>query len=94
MRLLVVVVDAQHRNILHKTLAEKEFGATVLESSGGFLRHGSATVLMAVEDDRVEEAMEAVRSAVKPVERVGEAGRKATVGTNVFVVPIDNFEKA
>lgn len=93
MKLLVVVVDPHHRNDLRKTLAERSFGATLLESQGGFLGRGSSTVLMAVEDERVDEAIDAVRAAVHPVEREGEGGRKAIVGTSLFVCPMDRFEK-
>jgi len=92
-KLVVVVVDPHHRTELRRTLAERSFGATLVESQGGFLGRGSETVLMAVEDQRVDEAISVIRETVHPLEREGEGGRKAVVGTSVFVCPMERFEK-
>ncbi|MCJ7709417.1 MAG: cyclic-di-AMP receptor, partial [Chloroflexi bacterium] len=43
--------------VLVDALLEREFRATRLNSSGGFLRQSNATVMLGVEDDEVDEVM-------------------------------------
>lgn len=93
MRLLIVVMDHQHRTEVRRVLSEKSYGATVLESTGGFLGRGLATMLMVVDDDKVDDAIDTVRQVASPLEREGEGGRRAVVGTNVFVVPVETYRK-
>ena len=42
-------------------LSEKNIGVTKLASSGGFLREGNTTLMIGVEDSRVEEVMGILR---------------------------------
>lgn len=93
MRLLIVVMDHQHKNDVRRVLSAKSYGATVLESTGGFLGRGSATMLMVVEDDKVDDAIDTIRQVASPLELEGDGGRRGVVGTNVFVVPVATYRK-
>jgi uncharacterized protein YaaQ len=53
MKLAVVIVPEPDGDRLLDRLGEAQFGATKIGSSGGFLRRGSVTAFVAVEDDRV-----------------------------------------
>ena len=53
MKLCIVIVPGSDGDRLLDRLAEAEFGATKIGSSGGFLRRGSVTAFVAAEDDRV-----------------------------------------
>ncbi len=53
MRLVVAVVQDYDANPFLRALAEAGFRATMLRTTGGFLRQGNTTVLVAVEDDAV-----------------------------------------
>jgi len=89
-------------------LLEREFRATRLQSSGGFLKKTNATILVGVDESAVDDVIAVIRAncksrtlAVDPVPPSGESGgfriRPAKVDVRaaiVFVVPIDGFERA
>ena len=54
MKLVTAIVHNEDAAALVDALLEREFRATRLHSSGGFLKQGNATILVGVEDDQVE----------------------------------------
>ena len=65
MKLLIFVTDDAVADAAVDTLVEQGFRVTRLASTGGFLRKGNTTLLVGVEDDKVQEASDLVRSATK-----------------------------
>ena len=59
-----------------RTLNEKDFYVTVLHTSGGFLKRRSVTLMMALPEHRLDDALEILKSC---------AGERAT---DEFVSPI------
>ena len=57
MKLVVAIVHNEDAGALVDALLEKEFRATRLHSSGGFLKQSNATVLLGVEDAEVDEVV-------------------------------------
>ena len=57
MKLVVAIVHNEDAGVLVDALLEREFRATRLHSSGGFLKQSNATVMLGVEDDEVDEVM-------------------------------------
>ena len=57
MKLIVAVVHNEDARGLIDVLLKHEHRATWLHSSGGFLKQSNATVLVGVEDDKVEELL-------------------------------------
>ena len=57
MKLCIVIVPGADGDRLLDRLAQAEFGVTKVGSSGGFLKRGSVTAFVAVEDDRVAELL-------------------------------------
>ena len=89
-------------------LLEKEYRATRLHSSGGFLKQGNATILVGVEDDGVDAVLEIIsnssrsrRQFVNPMPPIMEPGEfympypveVEVGGATVFVLPVDRFER-
>ena len=108
MKLVTAIVHSEDAGTLVDALLEKEFRATRLQSSGGFLKQGNATILVGVEDDSVEEVLEIVRDAchsrtqvVNPMPPIMEPGEfympypveVEVGGATVFVVPVERFER-
>lgn len=54
MKLLIAVINKSDRHRLREALVENEVRFTVVSSTGGFLREGNVTMLIGVDDDRVE----------------------------------------
>ena len=108
MKLVVAIVHNEDVKALVDALLEREFRATRLHSSGGFLRQSNATVILGVEDAQVDEVMDVVRAnctsrtqIVNPMPPIMEPGEffmpypleVEVGGATVFVLPVDRFER-
>lgn len=61
MKLIVFIVQDQDASNLIEDLTSKKFRITKLASTGGFLKSGNTTLLMGVEDEEVEQALEIIK---------------------------------
>ena len=108
MKLVVAIVHNEDAGALVDALLEKDHRATRLHSSGGFLKQSNATILVGVEDDRVDEVVDIVRATctartqiVNPMPPIIEPGEffmpypleVEVGGATVFVVPVERFER-
>lgn len=108
MKLVVAVVHNEDARALIDAILAREHRATWLHSSGGFLKQSNATILVGVEDDRVDEIVELVRDnchartqVVSPIPPIMEPGEfylpypleVEVGGAVVFVLPVDRFER-
>jgi uncharacterized protein YaaQ len=107
-KLVVAIVHNEDAGPLVDTLLEREYRTTRLHSSGGFLRQSNATVLVGVEDDRVDDVVSIVRDSchartqvVNPMPPIMEPGEffmpypleVEVGGATVFVLPVERFER-
>ncbi len=65
MQLMVAIVQDEDADRLSKRLNAAGFGITRLSTVGGFLASGNVTVLMGLEDDRVDDALKIIRAACR-----------------------------
>jgi uncharacterized protein YaaQ len=108
MKLVTAIVHSEDAANLVDALLEKEFRATRLQSSGGFLKQGNATILVGVEDDQVDTVLELIsangharRQFVNPMPPIMEPGEfympypveVEVGGATVFVLPVERFER-
>ena len=108
MKLVVAVVHNEDAGALVDALLEGEHRATRLHSSGGFLKQSNATVLVGIDDDKVEEVLEIIRAnctsrtqVVNPMPPIMEPGEffmpypleVEVGGATVFVVAVERFER-
>src|SRR6185503_18009700 len=56
-KLILAIIHNEDAGALVEGLLEKDFRATRLHSSGGFLKQSNATIVLGVEDDQVEVVM-------------------------------------
>ncbi|MEB3102388.1 cyclic-di-AMP receptor [Ferviditalea candida] len=107
MRLVIAVVQDKDSNRLSAALIKDGFRATKLASTGGFLRAGNTTFLIGIEDDRVDEVIQIIKSNCKvrdqlvtPVSPMGGTTdayipfpvEVQVGGAAVFVLPVERFE--
>ena len=78
-KLVLAIVPADDAGGITDVLSHKEIGVTRINTVGGFLRKGNATLLIGVEDDRVGEAIDIVDSKAR-------AGRR-------FVFNVERYER-
>jgi uncharacterized protein YaaQ len=107
-KLIVAIVHNEDAGVLVDALLEREFRATRLHSSGGFLKQSNATILVGVDDVQVDDVMAIIRAncksrtqVVNPMPPIMEPGEffmpypleVEVGGATVFVVPIERFER-
>ena len=83
MKLIVAIVQDQDVNALMDSLTEKKYRVTILSSTGGFLKSGNTTLLIGVEDDKVNEVKELVDHNCKT--------REITTSLLTVTMPGDTF---
>ena len=108
MKLVVAIVHNEDAGALVDALLEREFRATRLHSSGGFLKQSNATVIVGVEDAQVDEVIGIVREncnartqVVNPMPPIMEPGEffmpypleVEVGGATVFILPVERFER-
>ncbi len=107
MKMVVAVVQGKDAGPVTTKLVEKRFGVTRVNTSGGFLRETNATLLVGVEDDKVEQAISLIRETCKtrsryinPMPSMSEPGGELYIpqpvevqigGATIFVVEVDKY---
>jgi uncharacterized protein YaaQ len=107
-KLVVSIVHNEDAGALVDALLERDYRATRLQSSGGFLKQSNATVILGVDDDRVDDVMAIIRETctartqiVNPMPPIMEPGEffmpypleVEVGGATVFVLPVERFER-
>jgi uncharacterized protein YaaQ len=106
MKFLIAIVQDYDCDRMLRAVTGCGFRATRISSTGGFLRAGNTTVLMGIEDDRVEKCINLIRQSCQTrtevkVDAANEyaewfaAGvHEVTVGgAVVFVTNVSRFEQ-
>ncbi len=61
MKMVLAIVNNDDSHTLLAELSKNGFGATKLSTSGGFLRAGNSTLLIGVEDEKLDEVIDILR---------------------------------
>ena len=108
MKLIFAIVQDEDSSRLIGQLMNDGFGVTKLATTGGFLRAGNTTLLVGVEDDRFQEAMDLIEKVCKSRKQIatspspvaGTSGVYAPYpievvvgGATVFVLDVEQFVK-
>ena len=65
MKLIMSIVNNEDARPLIDALMRKGHRATVISTTGGFLREGNATIFVGTDDDKVEEVLGAAPGSVR-----------------------------
>ena len=108
MKLLITIVQDADAPGLIKALTEHGFQSTKLASTGGFLREGSTTLLIGVEDSQVEAVKDVIREKCRTRTRLITPGvpmaeapdpflaqpvEVRVGGAGVFILNVEEFMK-
>jgi uncharacterized protein YaaQ len=85
MKLIIAIIKDEDNDAVSKALTNNKFRVTFIASTGGFLRSGRSTLLVGVEDEQVEQALDVIRTTCKKPEQ--EKEKRATI----FVLKVDQF---
>lgn len=85
MKLIIAILrDVDNEPVSH-ALTSNNFRVTLIASTGGFLRRGSTTLLVGVDDEQLDTALNVIRTNCAPPSDQG--GKRATI----FVLKVDQF---
>jgi len=87
MKLIIAILHDQNADPVLENLLLKGFRVTSIASTGGFLRRGSSTLMIGVQEDQLDEAIDTIRISLKvepPAKR-----KRATL----FVLNVENFSQ-
>ncbi len=87
MNMMLVILNDQDAESVLRELVEQDFRATRIASTGAFLRKGNTTLLIGLEQDKVDDVLEIIRDQSAKPEDPGQ--RRATV----FVLPVSRYEQ-
>lgn len=108
MKLVMSIVNNEDARTLTDGLTRRGYRATVISTTGGFLREGNATIFVGTEDEKIGEVLGIIRESchtrtqyvtpLPPVMEPGEMYLPTPVevevgGATVFVIDVDRFEK-
>ncbi len=108
MKLIIAIVHNEDAGALVDALTDKEYRVTRLHSQGGFLKENNASVLVGVEDGKVDEVLGLIKETchartqfinpTPPIMEPGEFYMPYPVevefgGATVFVLPVERSER-
>ncbi|MDD4569765.1 MAG: cyclic-di-AMP receptor [Tepidanaerobacteraceae bacterium] len=70
MKLVMAVVQDTDAGRLIEKLTQKKFGITKLASSGGFLKSGNTTLMIGVDEEKIEELLGIIESLCRPRKQI------------------------
>ena len=109
MKLIIAIVQDEDSSKLLSKLMQAGYGVTKLATTGGFLRAGNTTLLLGVDEERVDDAIHIVETVCKSRKQMTAATTtvsglthsefssfpvEVTVGgATLFVITVDQFMK-
>ena len=85
--MIMAIVDDAKSELVSQALLSASFRVTQLATTGGFLRGGATTLMIGLEDDLVEDALQIIRDKVKGTAETGKF--QATL----YVLNVKNFNR-
>ena len=85
MKLIIAIVQDEDASRLINSLMTEGYRVTKLATTGGFLRSGNTTLLVGVEDDKLENAMSVIEKICKSRKQVATSPSPISGTTGVYV---------
>ncbi len=87
MKLMMAILRKKDCEPVIQALVEDDFRVTRVASTGGFLRQGNVTLLIGTDEERVDSALEIIRT------NVADADQPEQARATVFVLDVAQFEQ-
>jgi uncharacterized protein YaaQ len=107
-KLIMSIVNSDDARPLLAILSREGHRATMVSTTGGFLREGNSTILVGVEDERVQPVLDIIKdnchtrtqfvNPLPPIMEPGELYMPSPIevqvgGATVFVIDVERFER-
>jgi len=106
MKLIIAIINHDDANAVTQSLTRHGFSSTKLATTGGFLMAGNVTILVGVDEEKVQEVIDVIREQshsrkqMIPTTTEMSYGYYPTMpvevtvgGATIFVVDIERFER-
>lgn len=106
MKLIIAIINHDDANAVTQSLTKHGFSSTKLATTGGFLMAGNMTILVGVDEEKVQDVIDVIReqshSRKQMIPTTSEMSYgyyptmpvEVTVGgATIFVVDIERFER-
>ena len=85
MKLIIAIVQDEDASRLISSLMSDGYRVTKLATTGGFLRSGNTTLLVGVEDDKLQTAMDIIEKVCKSRKQIASSPAPISGTTGVYV---------
>lgn len=85
MKLIIAIVQDEDASRLINHLMSEDYRVTKLATTGGFLRSGNTTLLVGVEDDKLDNAMKVIEKVCKSRSQIATTPSPISGTTGVYV---------
>ncbi len=106
MKMILAIINQDDANLVVNGLMQSGYSVTKLSTTGGFLRAGNTTILVGVEDEKVDKVLNIIhqhshsRRQVIPTSTEPGMGYTPSMpvevtvgGATVFVLNVDSFQR-
>lgn len=87
MKMIVAIIRDKDNEPVSQALVKDGFRVTRIASTGGFLRRGLSTLMIGVNDERVDKAIQVIKLSVSPPDENG------TKRGTLFVLNVADFSQ-
>ncbi|MGW8144829.1 MAG: cyclic-di-AMP receptor [Anaerolineales bacterium] len=85
MKLIIAIIRDELSDPILECLIESDFRVTRIASTGGFLRRGMTTLMIGVDNDRVDQAIQLIGETCDPITN------QNSHNVTLFVLKVDQF---
>lgn len=104
--MIIAILNSDDAPVVIQQLMKEKYSVTKLSTTGGFLRVGNVTILIGINEDRVQDVIDIIsrysKSRKQIIPTAVEAGinfyptmpvEVAVGGATIFVLKVERFEK-
>lgn len=85
--MIIAIMEDQFTEATSSALVKADFRITRLASTGGFFREGATTLMIGVEDDLLETALELIR------EQIPISNNPEKIHATIYVLNVKDFRR-
>ncbi|NLY66668.1 MAG: hypothetical protein GX069_03820 [Tissierellia bacterium] len=93
MKLIIAIIENEFTSKIIKSLTKNKYRTTKLSSTGGFLRSGNTTLLIGVEDEKVDDVIRLIEEECKDKKVMNGQDEITVGGANLFILDMDSFKR-
>jgi uncharacterized protein YaaQ len=87
MKMIIAIIENHYSDAISRALLSQNFRITRLASTGGFLREGATTLMVGVEDEQLETALNIIRAQSPP------SDDPTKIQATIYVLNVRNFKR-